>query len=373
MKFTSSKKDLLRALDRAAAIADKKSAMPILANALMSVQNGILTICASDLYLFVQSTIVITKSEDGAVCMSARDLLERVRSIPADDVTLTEKDESVAIAGPKGVARKFTQSRLPGDQFPKMPFTDPSESSMHIKASDVASILAQTIHAVSLETDRLALNSVRLAADGDSILSVTTDGRRLSKAESFAGKGKLEPLLLSLKGAVQLKKECDALGEEEITISRNGVTVLFTASDYSFAAQTVDATFPPFEQAVPVGLPNKAEVSRTGLIDSIKAVSMASDEKYGLVAIEFAKDALAISANSSGNGDGTDSIDCAFTGEPITIGVCARYMIDALNAFPSQETVLLEIGGAEDPILIFEKEPSGCTKSMQLVMPMKLD
>jgi len=373
MKFTASKKELLRALDRAGAVSDKKSPMPMLANAHLMVAGGVLSVSAADLYLFVRSTVNVSKSEDGAVCMSARDLLERVRSIPGDDVTLTEKDESVVISGQKGVARKFTQSRLPGDDFPKLPFDSASEAAMTIKAADLAAILAQSIHSVSIETDRLALNSVRLASDGDSVLAVTTDGHRLSKIEAFAGKGKLEPLLLSLKGAIQLKKECDSLGEDELKISRSGTIVIFTAADYSFAAQTVDATFPPFEQVIPKGLPNKVEIARHALIESLKSIALASDEKSGLVSLAFSKNMVTIEAKSTGKGEGSDSVDCSYSGKPLTIGVCARYLIDALNAFQQQDEVRIEFGGPEDSIVILEKAPTDCSGTLQLVMPMKLD
>ena len=76
MDLTAAKKDLLRLLSRAQAVADKKSTMPVLANVLLEAQGSVLSVRATDLYMSVSGTIPATVRRAGSVAIPAKDVVE---------------------------------------------------------------------------------------------------------------------------------------------------------------------------------------------------------------------------------------------------------------------------------------------------------
>src|ERR1700755_933943 len=94
MDLVIPKKDLLRLVARCQGVADKKSAMPALANVLLSAEGNTLRVAATDLYLSVSGQTTAEVNRAGSVAVPARDLLERVKAMPEGPVQVQSTDEA---------------------------------------------------------------------------------------------------------------------------------------------------------------------------------------------------------------------------------------------------------------------------------------
>src|ERR1043166_8491226 len=92
MDLVIPKKDLLRLVSRCQGVADKKSAMPALANILLAAEGSSLRVAATDLYLAVSGQTQAEVATPGSVAVPAKDLLERVKAMPEGPIQITSSE-----------------------------------------------------------------------------------------------------------------------------------------------------------------------------------------------------------------------------------------------------------------------------------------
>ena len=88
MKFSAERESLLAALQSVIGVVERRQTMPILANLLLSAEQGKLAITATDLEVELVAQAEIKSSADGRLTVPGRKLLDICRSLP-EGVTLT--------------------------------------------------------------------------------------------------------------------------------------------------------------------------------------------------------------------------------------------------------------------------------------------
>ena len=255
MEVTLPKKDLLRLFGRTQGVADKKSTMPILSNALVVARDGRLRAAATDLFMAVTSSLPVVAQRDGTIALPAKDLVERLKAMPEGPVSLSVTEGSTVIIRAVGAKREFRLRGMPGDDFPTLPQPDASAAELNVPATVLADLIARTSFSISPDETRPHLNSALLEWEGTVARMVTTDGHRLSKYEvDVPGADAKFALLIPGKGIAELRRLCDELRAEKaseatIRLLRGGPNVFFSFSrpgeDSTLAIKLVDAQFPP--------------------------------------------------------------------------------------------------------------------------------
>ncbi|MCU0410998.1 MAG: DNA polymerase III subunit beta, partial [Bacteroidetes bacterium] len=82
MKFTVNSTDLQKALTKISGAVPTKSTLPILENFLFSLQKNSLHVIATDLEISMSAMIDVKGSEDGAIAVPARRLMDTIRALP---------------------------------------------------------------------------------------------------------------------------------------------------------------------------------------------------------------------------------------------------------------------------------------------------
>ena len=88
MKFSAERESLLAALQSVIGVVERRQTMPILANLLLSAEQGKLSITATDLEVELVASAEIKSGADGRLTVPGRKLLDICRSLP-EGVTLT--------------------------------------------------------------------------------------------------------------------------------------------------------------------------------------------------------------------------------------------------------------------------------------------
>src|SRR5678815_4069963 len=114
MDLVAPKKDLLRLVSRCQGVADKKSAMPVLANVLLNAEGNHLRVSATDLYLAVAGQVQAEVSAAGTVAVPAKDFFERIKAMPEGPIQLTSKDAAQTTLQAVGTPRRYTIHGMPG-------------------------------------------------------------------------------------------------------------------------------------------------------------------------------------------------------------------------------------------------------------------
>lgn len=379
MELTIDKRSFLKGLARTHGVADRKSSMPILSNILLTTEDtNTLRLAATDLYLGVTATTQAQIVTGGSIAVAARTLFDIVKNLPEGEVSWS--------VGPNGAAQikcgkvKYKIPGMSGDDFPPLP-NPGSGQFVELDAVKVGDLIAKTSYSMSSDDTRPHLAGALFEGDGKVLRMVTTDGHRLSKAEhKLEGDSMLSfSMLVPNKGIGELKrliedvkashKKSDTEAPATIGVATTGGNAFFRANDVQLSVKLAEEQFPPYAKVIPAQQSRRVVMPRQSLIDSLKRISLVSNDKSGGVRFSVEPGVLRIVSESPDVGEGSEELDVDYAGEPVTIGFNAKYILDVLGAL-SEDEIALELSGELDPGVI---KPCGDTADfVGVVMPMRV-
>jgi DNA polymerase-3 subunit beta len=390
MDLTVSKKDLLRMAKRAQAVADKKSTMPMLSNVLLDgTVGGELKAQATDLYLSVSGKIPAEIRKRGSIALQAKDLFDRVNTMPEGPVHITTLDNGATTRIRTGVGKlEFRLSGVPGGDFPALPAPPEDARRYKLPAELVKRLINHTKFSISPDDTRPNLNSALFEWYESRLRMVTTDGHRLSKMEAVLGEnqGAASSLLLPLKAISELERLADealaeAKGEKDgpvphvVLIPSEG-SAFFEVAGALFSVKLVDAQFPSYKKVIPEHSSRMARIPAAGFAERLRAVSLAANDRTGGIKLTLAPGTLRISSESPDRGEASDELPMDYQGSEIVIGFNAKYFLDVLAAIKDDsDDVLLGLSGELDPAVLrpaYSEEDAARYDFVAVVMPMRI-
>lgn len=380
MELVISKKNLVRALGRTCAVADRKSSMPILSNVLVSTEDtGTLRFAGTDLYLGVSATTACEVKKGGSVAVAAKMLFDIAKNLPEGDVTWS--------VGPNHAAEiragkvKYRIPGMPGDDFPPLPTPGTTEL-VPLDVDVVLELVQRTAFSMSTDDTRPHLAGALFEGEGKIVRMVTTDGHRLSKAEHRLPDS--EPLLrfamlVPQKGIGELRRMLEEIrgdhkGQKDeappkISIGSASGHAYFKKDGTLLSVKLAEEQFPPYAKVIPQQQDKRVVVSRSALLDALRRMSLVASDKSGGVRFGVTAGSLRVVSESPDLGEGSEELDVDYAGEPLTIGFNARYVIDVLSALPDDE-IAIELSGELDPGVL--RPAQNGASFVGVVMPMRI-
>lgn len=376
MHAVVSKRDLARILARCQGVADKKSTMPVLGNVLVEARkSGELALAATDLYLAMSGTIPGQVDRVGSVALAARDLFERVKMMPDGNISLSMQGDGAVTMRAQGQARRYTLKGLPGTEFPTLPQPGEGAVPMTLATSVLSQLIAKTHFSIATDDTRPHLNSALFQWEGPRVRMVTTDGHRLSKMEVVVPEREgSASMLVPLKGIHELRRLCDEAaseGVESIGVFQSGNSAFFRVPNLQLSVKLVEVQFPPYAQVIPQSTQHRVVAPRALLADSLKAVSLAASDRTGGIKLSLNANVMTFASESPESGEGFDEVPVEYTGQPLTVGFNAQYLLQVLNSV-DQADVVLGVSGELDPATV---QPHGAPEGydyLAVIMPMRI-
>jgi DNA polymerase-3 subunit beta len=177
MKFIVSSASLLKQLTNIHGVITTNPVVPILENFLFEIENGVLTITASDLQTSMITELEVEAKESGSLAVPAKILLETVKKLPEQPVTFSIDEDSYTIE----ISSDNGRYKLAGENasdFPKMPEVTEGVT-VDIASEVLSSAITRTIFATSNDELRLSMTGVYFALSNTNATFVATDGHRL--------------------------------------------------------------------------------------------------------------------------------------------------------------------------------------------------
>ena len=376
MDLVIPKKDLLRLVARCQGVADKKSAMPALANVLLAAEGNAVRVAATDLYIGVTGQTHADIKTGGSVAVPARDLLERVKAMPDGPVQITTTEGAHTSLKAVGSPRRYTLPGLPGSEFPQLPAPAQDAPSLELPVEQLALLITRTHFSISTDETRAHVNSALFEWAGDRVRMVTTDGHRLSKMEAtVSGSSATATMLIPLKAITELRRLAEeARAEKEtpmVAITQSGPNAFFNIAGMQFSVKLVDAQFPPYQQVIPSVTERSVRAPRVQFADALRAIALAANDRTGGVKLSIAPGTLRITSESPDTGAGFDELSVDYNGPEVTIGFNAKYFLDVLNSLDDEE-IVLGISGELDPAVLRPASESSQAGYVAVIMPMRI-
>ncbi len=367
MEITIKKDEFLKGLYLAQSIADRKSTMPILANVLLRTEgDGTIFCAATDLRVSVLAEVKAEVQQEGSISLAAKHLFDIIRNVPGDEVHFKRTDNNYAeIVSAKA---KYQMVGMSDRDFPRLPEHQDAEMT-EVDAGVLLQMIARTIFSVSTDETRRHLSGVLMEWQGPTMRMVSTDGHRLSKAETEIGEGLPleEGIIIPRKGLLEMRRLLENL-EGTCDLGLKEGNLIVRGDDVVLTIKLVDAKFPPYKAVIPSSTEKVVFVNRVLLLDSLKRISIMSSDRNRGVHLELSPGQLRVSSDNPELGEAHEDLDVDYDDEALNIGFDARYFLDILGEIDDEE-VALKFSGELDPGLVTLKESEDY---LGVIMPMRL-
>jgi DNA polymerase-3 subunit beta len=374
MKFKADRATLLKALAHIQSVAEKRNTIPILANTLIAVKDGVLTFTATDMEIAIVEEVAALEAQEGSTTASAGTLHDIVRKLPDGvEVELSQAGETGQLALRAG---KYSTSlvTLPTDDFPSMT-AGQLPHRFTLTGLALRGLIDRTRFAISTEETRYYLNGIYLhAAEGDSgpvLRAVATDGHRLARVEEVLPEGaaQMPGVIIPRKTVGELRKLLDEEGGE-VEIGLSDTRIQFRVGRVTLTSKLIDGTFPEYERVIPRGNDKELRVGKKDFADAVARVAAISSERSRPVKLSLDRGLLVLSAASPEQGTATEELDgdrVDYAHGPLEIGFQARYLNDITDQIGTHVIFAFSDGAA--PTIVKDAENS---QALYVLMPMRV-
>jgi DNA polymerase-3 subunit beta len=368
MKLFVSRETLLNKLGIAVRGVSTRSAIQTLSGVRLGVEGDRVELQATDMELGIRVALDAREASDGSVVLPGRLLLDVVRAMPKDELSLESRSAQQDVEVVSGSA-SFHLRTLPSEDFPKLP--DPAgDGSLRVPAAAFVDTIDRVARAASRDETRPHLTGVLVSASERELRMVATDSYRLSVKETMLA----EPLEGSLEANVpartlqELGRIAQASGAEAIAVTALENQVVFNVGDVVLSSRLVEGRFPNYQQLLPESYEHELRVNRGELLDVVRRISLLA-QKNAPLRLSFKEGELGVSAQTPDVGEASESLPVPFKGEPLEIGFNPEFFRDGLDSAESEELILKLISPLR-PGLIQSGDDGGF---LYLVMPIRLN
>lgn len=365
MKFSCNKDVFLEAVVTTSKAASAKSTIPALEGILMELDNSVLSLTGYNLEIGIKTTIQVESEEKGSIVINARRLSDIVRKMPSGTLEIVIEDNNSASI--KNGRTKMSIMCMGADEYPQVPQAN-VENGFTMRQKTLKSMITQTKYACAVTDTKPVFTGCLFEIQDNKLSVVGMDGLRIAVRE--------EPLFYENTSFIVPARSLDELShllsdenDKEIKISLEKNQISFEFGKYTMISRLINGEFLDFHKYIKHDDASFVEINCSDMISSLERGMLVISEKVKLpLRCEFASDTLTLSCTTV-LGSYNDQINIKYSGEPFTIGLNTKFLLDAFKASESADVKFIMTGKSIEPVLIVPKEGSEFTF---LIMPMRL-
>lgn len=375
MEFKVNSKELEKLLGKIIPAVPTRTPMPILENFLFEVQDGLLTIYATDLEISLKSSLSIATEDNIKLVVPARLLNDIVRSL--SDTTIHFKlalNNKIHLITETG---KYVISYIDPDQFPEIPSVTEDKNvkdlnEVVINGVELRQAFEKTSFAMSKEEMRPAMMGTLLEFTEDGLRFVTTDGHRLVNLIKKNIKANFNQQYVIPERAVSVLLKI--LDEKDVKVYLTKTYVSFKLNDIELITRLIAQKYPEYNSVIPLENEFMLKINSKEIHNSIKRMMLFSTSTTRRVKFSIGKDLVEISAEDLDLGaSGEEKVVCEYSGDLLEIGFNSVYVNDVLNHMIDNDEIIFKLHSPTKAVIIEPVEKKENQNLMMLLMPVRLN
>ena len=370
MKFIVNSSALLKQLSSINGVITTNPVVPILENFLFEIENGILTVTASDLQTSMITEIEVESKESGSIAVPAKILIETLRNLPEQPVTFTIDEETYSVELSSDVGR-YKLSGENATDFPKVP-TVCDDFSVDITSGVLSTAVNNTIFATSSDELRPAMTGVYVNLNESSTTFVATDGHRLIRYRRVDVASENGNAIIIPRKALNLLKSTLPVEDTNVSVEFNVSNAFFRFNNIRMICRLIDERFPDYENVIPIDNEIKMIIDKDDFLGSLKRIAIYANKTTHQVRLKITGSELQISAEDLDfSNEANERLSCEHDGDDIEIGFNARFLIEILSHIESDK-VEMQLSAPNRAGLLLPAEKDDNEDVLMLVMPVML-
>ena len=369
MQFIKANRDaILKPLQTVAGIVERRHPLPILANVLLRKTGDDVSFLATDVEIQIQTTAQLgAGKEDGGTTVSARKLLDILRSLPdGADVSIKVENKRATIQAGKS---RFALQTLAAEEYPTVAVNEQFVASFSLPQKQLKHLFQMVHFAMAQQDIRYYLNGLLLVTDGAQVKVVATDGHRLAFCEASVEGAALakHEVIVPRKTVLELQRLLSD-DDEPVLIDVSGNQVRFRFGAVEMISKLVEGKFPDYQRVIPQGYTRRATVARDVLAASLARASILTSDKFKGVRLSLSPGLMKIQTSNAEQEEAVEEIEVDYAGDALEIGFNVSYLQDVLGNLKN-ESVRIDFGDANTSALLTVPDDE---QFKYVVMPMRI-
>jgi len=375
MKFVVSSTDLLSHLSAISKVISSKSTMPILDNFLFQLNDTDLTITASDLESTLITHMELDNTEgEGVIAVPARLLIDTLKEFPEQPLTFQINMDTygVEIFSDNG---KYSIVGQSGEDFPELPEINEEEAtSMTLGPKVLLKGVEKTLFATADDELRPVMNGIFVELSTENMGFVASDAHKLVRYRRSDAVSEFESSFILPKKPAGLLRNLLPKEEYDVKLEFDNKNAMFTLTNYKLICRLVEGNYPSYNSVIPKENPNKMVIDRLAFYNTVKRVSVFSNQASNLVKLNINDNQLVVSAQDIDFSiSAVERLSCEYDGEEIEIGFKSTFLLEIL-ANISAGDIRMEMSDPSRAGLILPAETEEEAEDvLMLLMPMMIN
>ncbi len=373
MKFIISSEHFLNTIQPLVSIINTNPALPIVENILIELNANTLTVKATDLETTIVNTTQVESESNDSIAVNSKLLSETLRAFPEQPLTFktNESNNTLEITSDQG---QYTLSYINSDEFPSTPeIAEPK--SISIQSIKLLNGLKNTLFATGNDELRPVMSGVYIEIDNNNIIFVSTDAHKLVKYQnSIESNIDNTTSFIVPKKPLQLIKNTINEMDDTIKMEYNKTNIIFSFKTMQIYCRLIDGNYPNYNAVIPNENPNKLNINRKKILDSLKRISIFSNQSTHQIKVKINGNEITLSGEDIDfSNKALEKIQCEYSGEDMEIGFNAKFLIEVLKTLESDKIYFHFSSPSKAAIIVPDEDAKGVEKIIMLVMPVMLN
>lgn len=369
MKLTIKRHSFLKTLAQVAEGIPARSADPNYMNFLLTISGEEQTILASDGVITIRGQLqdeedqnAIIEFEPGSIEIPAKYLLDIIRQLEGDIVTLSQVESSV-LNITDGTSN-FNINTVRGEEYPSLDLTYRGGHEFEIPGAQFVSLFDTTAFAVATKGPKKHFYGVKIAVNDGVLEFVATDSYRLAQKKIPLDCRENFSFIVPVKALALVRKYSD-LKSVHVQVDNN--LAYFKIDSIAISCRLYVGDFPVIDRIIPTLTPYLLRVDSRSFIGAVSRATIVASDKTQTVRLKCYPEAVEILAKSDNVGTALEPIKGAnYQGENFEISFNYGFVLDAVRALSTPE-VTLAFAGEGKAFLIKNDDPS----VVQIITPIR--
>ncbi len=372
MKFIVSSTGLFSHLQAISRVINSKNSLPILDCFLMELNDGTLSITASDSETTLTTSIEIIENEgNGSFAVNSKTILDALKEIPEQPLSFDISDSMEIIV--KYQNGKYSLMGQNADEYPQASSLGGNAVNVTIGSQVLLNGINRSIFATADDELRPVMNGIYFDISTEDITFVASDGHKLVRNKTFKAHGNEKAAFILPKKPANLLKNLLSKEQGDAQISFDDRNAIFSLENYKMTCRLIEGRYPNYNSVIPQNNPHRATIDRAAFISGLKRVSVFSSAASSLIRLRLDMNTIQISGQDIDfSTSAEETMMCQYEGNPMSIGFKSTFLIDILNNISSQE-VVLELADPSRAGVIVPIEQEAEEDLLMLLMPMMLN
>ena len=354
MKFTFDREKMLAAFQPAASVAPSRSPKPILQCVKMIGTETEAILMATDTEVGIRVTVEGVSVEVPGNIVLPVDLFGNILRESSDDqLTVALDGAEIKVTGGSS---NYSLPSQNADEFPDVQNVE-GANAIQIAAGLFGELVKRTIFATDNESSRYALGGILLETDGNNLIAVGTDGRRLAKMQ-----GPVE-----ITGDIQLGESSTivptrsmnliarALGDPDsvLQLIPSDNQLAFKTDAVTLTSRLVEGRFPKWKDVFPTRTEStKVELTAGTVYGRLRQASIVTNDESRGITFTFSEGTLAMDATAAERGQSHTEMPISYTGGEVAVSLDHRYVENFLRVLDSEANFTFDLENGQAAVLL---------------------